>query len=127
VAPRLALQLKSDKPGVLPGQLRIGHILQTGCVILDNPKPLGPIEWHGGQAEVEIMITGGWEGHNIGVPQDIELAVFEEEYPPSTKTPLGAFALERTLHMHEIARRNLPQLGQLSLDIPDMQPPTVAS
>lgn len=117
IAPRLPLQLMSGGRGVLPGELRIGQILQTGCVILDTPKPLGSVERHDGQDEVEIDITGGWEGHTVGVPSDIELAVFEEEYPPSSGTPLGAFALERTLGMREVARRNLPELGQLTMEV----------
>lgn len=117
IAPRLPLQLKSDKQGILPGQLRVGQILQTGCVVLDNPRPIGPVEWRNGQHEVEVNLTGGWEGHNVGVPYDIELAVLDEEYPPSTATPIGVFALERALGMREIARRNLPQLGQLALDL----------
>ena len=116
IAPRLALQLQSDKSGLLPSQLRPGHILQTGCVVLDNPKAIGAVERHGGQEEVKIYITGGREGHEVGVPHDIELAVFDEEYPPSSQTPLGAFALEKTLGMSEVARRNLPQLGQLALE-----------
>ena len=116
IAPRLALQLLSDKRGVLPAHLRPGTILQTGCVVLDNPRLIGAVNYRGDQEEVEITITGGREGHSIGVPYDIELAVFDEEYPPSPLTTLGAFALENTLSMNDIARRNLPQLGKLALD-----------
>lgn len=117
VAPRLPLQLQSDRKGILPSQLKIGQILQTGCVVLDNPKPIGPVEWHGNQEEVGIDITGGWKGHQFGAPTDLELAVFEEMYPPRTDTLLGAFALKEALGMRKIARRNLTELGQLALEI----------
>lgn len=116
VPARIPLQLKSDKSGIYPADLQTGHILQTGCVILEEPKSLGSAEWHDGQEEVELKLTGGWEGHEFGVPSDLAIAVFEETYPPSSTTMLGAFTLERTLSMHEVARQHLPKLGQLSLD-----------
>lgn len=115
VPARIPLQLKSNKSGVFPVELRTGHILQTGCVVLDEPKGVGPIEWHDGQDEVELKLTGGREGHEITVPSDLAIAVFEEVYPPRSDTLLGTFTLERTLRMHEIARQNLPRLGQLAL------------
>lgn len=117
VPARIPLQLQSEKTGVYPTELHVGHILQTGCVILDEPKEIGSVEWHDDQDEVELKLTGGWEGHEISVPSDLAIAVFEEAYPPSPSTQLGAFALERTLGMHEIARQHLPKLGQLALDI----------
>ena len=117
VAPRLPLQLNSDRTGLLPGQLAVGQILETGCVVLAEPVAIGSVEWHNGQQEVKVELTGGWEGHKVGAPDDLPLAVFEEVYPPSSSTTLGSFTLERTLGMHEVARRNLPQLGQLALDL----------
>ncbi len=117
VPARIPLQLKSDKPGVLPAELATGHILQTGCVILNEPRGVGPVERHDGQDEVELKLTGGWEGHEITVPSDLAIAVFDEVYPPSSDTVLGVFALERALGMREVARQNLPKLGQLDLDI----------
>jgi hypothetical protein len=117
VPARIPLQLVSDKPGVFPVELRTGHILQTGCVILDEPRGIGSVEWHDGQDEVELKLTGGWEGHEITVPSDLAIAVFDEMYPPSSDTVLGAFALEQTLGMREVARQNLPKLGQLGIDI----------
>ena len=117
VAPGLPLQLNSDRKGLLPGQLAAGHILETGCVVLAEPVAIGSAGWHNGQQEVKVELTGGWEGHEVGTPDDLPLAVFDEVFPPSADTTLGSFALERTLGMHEIARRNLPQLGQLALDL----------
>lgn len=117
VPSRIPLQLKSENPGILPSDLQIGHILQTGCVILDKPISLGSVEWHGGQEEVELKLTGGWEGHKVVVPSDLVIAVFEESYPPSSSTMLGAFTLERIFSMHQVARQHLPKLGHLALEV----------
>jgi hypothetical protein len=117
VPARIPLQLKSDKPGILPAELVTGRILQTGCVILDEPRKLGQVEWRDGQDEVEVKLTGGLEGHTMGVPSDLEIAVFDEAYPPKPDTQIGAFALERVMSMRETARQNLPKLGQLAIDI----------
>lgn len=120
VAPRLPLQLQSDiANGVLPAELQIGQILQTGDVVLSEPKQIGRVgrtEWHDDQ-EVTIHLTGGRDGHHVGVASDLPLAVFNEVYPPSSETPLGRFTLEWALRMDEAARVNLPRLGQLALDI----------
>ncbi|HVC35871.1 MAG TPA: hypothetical protein VNE40_00285 [Candidatus Dormibacteraeota bacterium] len=117
VAPRIPLQLRSDRAGYLPEQLRIGQILQTGCVVLDTPKPIGPVEWHNGQDELELKLTGGFVGHEVGVPYDLELAVFGEEYPPNSQTLLGSVALDGVQTLYEEAKRNLPKLGQLAFEV----------
>ena len=88
VPARIPLQLESENPGLLPAELIAGHILQTGCVVLDEPQRVGSVEWHDDQDEVRLKITGGWEGHEITVPSDLEVAVFEEIYPPSSDTVL---------------------------------------
>jgi|GEM_PF-2671850 hypothetical protein len=118
VAPRIPLQLQSERTrGVLPAELTVGQILQTGDVVLSKPKPIGPVEWHDNQDETEIHLTGGWYGHEVGVASDLPIAVFGEAYPPSPSTSLGTFALEQVMRMKEEARINLPRLGQLTLDI----------
>jgi hypothetical protein len=104
---RVALQLESERPGVLPAGLATGQILETGCVILDEPRLVGAVDWHDGQDEVELRLTGGLLGHEITVPSDLPLAVFDEVYPPSTDTLLGAFASEQVLSMRAVARHNL--------------------
>lgn len=108
---RIPLQLKSDQEGILPADLQIGHILQTGCVVLDHPRELGMLGWHGTQNEVGVKLTGGLDGAEIGLPSDLAIAVFDEVYPPNTDTMLGAYAVEGVLAMRDSARRNLPQLG----------------
>lgn len=113
VPARIPLQLKSDKPGVLPAELATGHILQTGSIILDEPRYMGATEWHKDQHEVAIKLTDGWEGRGITVPDDLAIAVFDEMYPPSSVTLLGAFVLGRALDMPEVERQNLPNLGNL--------------
>lgn len=110
VAPRLPLQLKSDRSGFLPGQLRVGQILQTGCVLLETPRLIGPVEFHNGQEEVELKLTGGFVGHEVGVAYDLELSVFEEEYPPSSSTLLGSTALKGVQALYEEAKITLLNL-----------------
>lgn len=111
VAPRLPLQLMTDaSQGVSPERLRVGRILQTGCVMLDNPKPLGAVACHQNQVEIALRLTGGRTGHTVGVPIELELAVYEEEYPPNIERPLGAFSLGQVLNMDESARNHLPPL-----------------
>lgn len=116
VAPRLPLQLKSERSGVLPGQLRIGQILQTSCVVLEAPKPIGPSRWYGNQNEIELTLTGGLSGHRVGVPDDIELSLFEEEYPPKSSTLIGRTALEQVQRLSEEATVNLPKIGHLGFE-----------
>jgi hypothetical protein len=110
VASRLALQLAGNEGGILPERLRIGQILQTGCVVLGNPTRPNTVDEYTNQDEITIPLTGGRTGHNVNAPADLELAVFDEVYPPNIDRPLGAFALERVLSLDDSARIHLPSL-----------------
>lgn len=110
IAARLPLQLQSERPGVLPMDLQVGQIFQTGDVILDEPRPLTAeeTEYFGrGLESVSILLTGGREGHRLAVHSDIELAVSDETYPPNPGTKFGTFVLENTMRMDENARQHL--------------------
>lgn len=88
ISPRLPLQLKAFRPsdspdeplvkltGVLPQDLQVGDILQTGCVVVAPSEPAAPSRRPNGQTEVVINLSGGQAVQGTGVPDDIELAVF---------------------------------------------------
>ncbi len=111
VAPRIPLQLKGGAEGVYPGDLRTGQILQTGCVVLDAPVPVDPVQWHADQEEVALKLTGGFKGHDVRVATDLPLAVYSEMYPPGPSSLLGAFTMDNVMRMDQEARSNLPQAG----------------
>lgn len=112
VPARLPLQLMSETPGVLPMDLRVGQILQTGCVILE-PSYLSVSDprSYPRQEEAAVTLTGGTYGGTISVPVDLEIATFDEAYPPSTNTALGAFAMQRVMKMHESIQESLNSLA----------------
>lgn len=105
---RLPLQLLGDLPGTLPMDLRVGQILQTGCVVLE-PSYLSESDPRSfpKQVEAAITLTGGAYGADIGVPVDLEIATIDEVYPPNADTILGAFAIEKVIKMDVSVRENL--------------------
>lgn len=118
VPARIPLLLRGGTYGKLPMDLAVGDIFETGCVVLSEPGvyDVDDPRYEIGRHEVDINITGGFNGHRIGVPADLLIALHSEVYPPSADSILGAFVLERTLTMREVARQNLPKLGQLALE-----------
>lgn len=88
ISPRLPLQLLAFKPGnapddppeklpgVLPQDLRVGDILQTGCVVLEPPRPVIESIRPNGQPEIAVSLSGGQRPQTTAAPDDIELAVF---------------------------------------------------
>lgn len=106
----LPIQLQGERPGVLPLDLQIGHILVTGDVVLSVSEAKGSVDYHFDQEEVEIHITGGLDGHSFGIPADLPVAVLDEMYPPSTDTLIGAYTVAQALRMTDEARINLSQL-----------------
>lgn len=88
ISPRLPLQLKAFRPsdnpgeplvkitGVLPQDLQVGDILQTGCVVVAPSGPAAVSRRPNSQTEVVVNLSGGQAVQGTGVPDDIELAVF---------------------------------------------------
>lgn len=59
-----------------PGALQVGDILATGDKVLSSPR-------EGGNGSVLIHLTGGFDGHWIGVPARIPIALLtKEDNPP---------------------------------------------
>ncbi len=55
-----------------PRALRVGDILATGCKVLSPPRD-------GGNGSVLIHVTGGSDGHWVGVPARIPIALLTQE------------------------------------------------
>lgn len=55
-----------------PGALKVGDILATGDRVLSAPR-------EGGNGSVLIHLTGGYEGHWMGVPARIPIALLTKE------------------------------------------------
>lgn len=77
---RLPLQLgRSARNGVLPQDLQVGDILQTGCVVLAEPtettgeKPYADTD---DQYNIGISLSGGQRPQVIATPEDLYLARF---------------------------------------------------
>lgn len=75
IPPRLPLQLHGDVPGVLPQDLHVGDILQTGCVVLEPPYPVGQ-RHPNDQQDIAVGLSGGQRVQTTMTPNDVELAVF---------------------------------------------------
>jgi len=99
VAARVPLLLQGEGRGKLPMQLEVGDIFATGCVVLTKPGVYEEDDprFEQGRHEVDINITGGFDGHHIGVPNDLFIALYSETYPPSSDTTFGTFILANTL------------------------------
>lgn len=119
VAPRIPLQLESDRAVVLPIDMQVGTILETGEVVIKDPTVIDPndINYSLNRHEVCLTITGGIGGAPIGVPADLAIATYSETYPPDPSQPLGKYAIESVFKMNYRARQNLPALriGNLEL------------
>jgi len=61
-----------------PGALKIGDVLATGDQVLSAPR-------EGGNGSVLIHLTGGTDGHWIGVPARIPVALLtkDDDAPPA--------------------------------------------
>ncbi len=115
VAARIPLLFEGGTTGKLPNYLVVGDIFETGCVVLDTKGELvkdNP-RYKDHAYEVGLVISGGLNGHQIEVPNDLIIALHDEIYPPSQKSLIGAFAIKRVLEMGARARRNLPNYGRL--------------
>jgi len=119
VAGRIPLQLQSERPVTLPLDLQIGSILETGCVVLSEPRqiPDDDLEYEENRFEVLLRLTGGFEGHPVSVPKDLAIAVLPELYPPDPESVLGKFAIENVFKMNGGARRSLPKLKIFGLEL----------
>ncbi|GEM_PF-6865272 len=77
---RLALQLGDvTENAVLPQDLRVGDVLQTGCVVLAESVELtgeGPYCDTNDQFNVRISLSGGQRPQTIATPSDLYLARF---------------------------------------------------
>jgi hypothetical protein len=115
VAARVPLLLAGGEYGKYPIDLEVGDIFETGSVVLEQPNEYNTEDpqFEDSRREVELKLTGGFNGHKIGMPKDIVVALYSEAYPPSLETRFGSYVVDNVLKMGARARRNLPQYGRL--------------
>ncbi|HUC95726.1 MAG TPA: hypothetical protein VMR76_02075 [Candidatus Saccharimonadia bacterium] len=119
VAARIPLQFLCDRPITLPAGLQVGNILETGCVVLSKPSRITEESeyFKRNRHEVQLNLTGGFNGHSIEVPEDLAIAILPELYPPEASSVIGKFTIENVFKMTAAARRNLPKLKVLGLEL----------
>lgn len=109
VPPRIPLQLatRNNKRGVTPSGLEPGHVLQTGCVVLEEPVEVEPLEERGNVPEWRVALSTGQHSASVRIPYDMEVAVRGrlEEISPSSR--FGKFVLGRLHHLSIPATKNL--------------------
>ncbi len=78
VPARLPLQLRSidEIHGVLPQDLSVGDVLQTGCIVLEPPHPTDGSTRPTDQHDVVLNLSGGQRLQAVATPDDLELAVY---------------------------------------------------
>ncbi len=95
VPPRIPLQLLSETRGVLPENLQIGDVLQTGCVVLDEPQPVEPDPERENQHDTHVLLPSGSRGSWIRIPSDLEVAVHGHMETLDFDSKFGQFVLSR--------------------------------
>jgi hypothetical protein len=109
VPPRIPLQLatRDHKRGVQPYNLEPGHVLQTGCVVLEEPYEVESLEERGDVAEWRVALSTGQHSASVRIPYDIEVAVRGRLDDISHTSRFGKFVLGRLHHLSVPATKNL--------------------
>ncbi len=107
---RIPLRLMSEVPGVPPKELKIGQVLESGCVVLDNPRHVGNNPERHNQDEVGVALTHYKNGGFITMPSDLEVAVWGNLEDLDSSNMFGKFVLERLALLRRPVKENISDI-----------------